>query len=577
MSSGLGRLRGVLLAAALGALALLALRVALFRPLPVAGALPGDGYVRVPAVVHVHTTFSDGGGSAAEAIAAAREAGVAVLGITDHNNVDARPFEGYHDGVLVLVGSELSTPGGHVLGVGFDRDPAFRFAGDALDALDDVRHLGGAAFAAHPFSPRADLRFRDLQLPGPWGLELLNGDADARRAGPRLLLTAASYRLNASYALLSGMPPIDEALARWDTLLAERDVPGLAGADAHSRLAVTRSVALRFPSYQALFRQARNHLLLREPLSGDAAVDRAAVLDALRAGRFYLGVDALAPADGFSFTVEDASGRRVTMGDHVVPAGPLVARAGGRVPPGARIVLKRDGAAVGESVGSLERTVSGPGVYRVEAWLPGWPVPWVVTNPIYVFDAATLEARRSRAEWPALSSTPAETAPLHFTAQPAFTAEHDPVSKMDGPVATAGEGPGGGAAFRLPFDLAVPNVSQPFTWCALVNRETRDLSGWKGLRLRLRADGEYRLWVQLRDPNPASADEGLEWWMASARTASEWTDVELPFERFRTLNPKSDGRLDLDQVRALVFVLDHATVKPGTRGVIWLADVSAYR
>ncbi len=302
MSSGLGRLRGVLLAAALGVLALLALRVALFRPLPVAGALPGDGYVRVPAVVHVHTTFSDGGGSPAEAIAAAREAGVAVLGITDHNNVDARPFEGYHDGVLVLVGSELSTPGGHVLGIGFDRDPAFRFAGDALDALDDVRHLGGAAFAAHPFSPRADLRFRDLQLPGPWGLELLNGDADARRAGPRLLLTAASYRLNASYALLSGMPPIDEALARWDTLLAERDVPGLAGADAHSRLAVTRSVALRFPSYQALFRQARNHLLLREPLRGDAAADRAAVLDALRAGRFYLGVDALAPADGFSFS-----------------------------------------------------------------------------------------------------------------------------------------------------------------------------------------------------------------------------------------------------------------------------------
>ena len=200
MTSAPGRLRRVFLFAALGALLLLTLRVVFFRPLGVSGAAPDDGYVRVPAVVHVHTTLSDGGGSPEEAIRAARAAGVAVLGITDHNNLDAKPFEGYQDGVLVLVGSELSTPAGHVLGIGLDRDPAFRFAGDALDAFDDVRYLGGVPFAAHPFSPREDLRFGDLELPGEWGIELLNGDSEARRAGPRLLLTAATYRLNPSYA-----------------------------------------------------------------------------------------------------------------------------------------------------------------------------------------------------------------------------------------------------------------------------------------------------------------------------------------------------------------------------------------
>jgi hypothetical protein len=487
------------------------------------------------------------------------------------------PFEGYQDGVLVLVGSELSTPGGHVLGVGFDRDPAFRFAGDALDALDDVRHLGGAAFAAHPFSPRPDLRFRDLELPGAWGLELVNGDSDARRAGPRLLLTAASYRLNPSYALLSAMPPIDEALARWDALLAERDVPGLAGADAHSRLAVTRSLSVRFPSYEALFRQARNHLLLREPLGGNAAADRTAVLEALRAGRFYIGVDALAPADGFSFTVEDAT-RRVTMGDHVAPEGPLVARAGGRVPAGARIVLKRDGVAVGESVGSLEQALPGAGVYRVEAWLSGWPVPWIVTNPVYVFDPAMLEARRAQGAAPGPPPPPRETSALPFTAVPPFAAEHDPASKIGGPIESTARAPDGtAAAYRLPFELAAPGADRSFTWCALVNREARDLSGWTGLRFRVRGDGEYRFWVQLRDPNPASTDGGLEWWMASVRTSIEWSEVQLPFARFRTLNPRSDGALDLGQVRALVFVVDPATVKPGTRGVIRLADISAYR
>jgi hypothetical protein len=148
---------------------------------------------------------------------------------------------------------------------------------------------------------------------------------------------------------------------------------------------------------------------------------------------------------------------------------------------------------------------------------------------------------------------------------------------MDASVVETRAGPRGADAFRLGFQLAAPGPGQPFTWCALVNREGRDLGGWTGLRFWIRADGEYRLWAQLRDPNPASADEGLEWWMASARTSTEWSEQQLAFARFRTLNPRSDGRLDPDQTRAVVFVLDHATVKPGTQGTIWLADVGVYR
>jgi len=577
LSPGRGRLREALLLAAVAAGAFLLLRVALFGPLPVVGEAPRDGFVRVTVVVHVHTTLSDGGGAPDEVIRAAREAGVAVLGITDHNNLDAKPFEGYRDGVLVLVGAELSTPVGHVLGLGLERDPAFRFNGDALDALDDVRHLGGVPFAAHPFSARADLRWGGFELPGPWGLELLNGDSDARAAGPRLLLAAASYRLNPDYALLAATASIDEALRRWDGMLAARDVVGLAGADAHSRLAITRTRSVRFPSYAALFRQARNHLLLPRPLTGEAAADRRAVLDSFRRGRFYIGRDALAPADAFSFAVVDGEGERFTLGDQVEPGNGLRAIAGGRVPTGTRIVLLRDGKVMAEAPSSLDVPLPGAGVYRVEARVPGWPVPWVVTNPVYVFDAATRASRLARGAWPAPLPPPQETAPLTFTSDPPFTAEHDPGSTMDTSVVAPKTGPSGADAYTLGFRLAPPGPEQPFTWCALVNRETRDLTGWTGLRFQVRADGEYRLWVQLRDVNPASTDDGLEWWMASARTSTEWAEVQLPFSRFRTLNPRSDGRLDPDETQAVVIVLDHATVKPGTRGTIWFADVGVYR
>ena len=577
MTLGRGRPREILSLAALALFAFLLLRIAVWRPLRVAGGVPEGDWVRVPGVLHVHTTFSDGGGAAEEVIQAAREAGLSFVGITDHNNLDAKPFEGHRDGVLVLVGAELSTPVGHVLGLGLERDPAFRFGGDGLDALEDVRHLGGVPFAAHPFSSRADLRWGGFELPGPWGLELLNGDSDARRAGPRLLLTAASYRLNPDYALLAAAAPIDEALRRWDKLLAARDVVGLAGSDAHSRLAITRTRSLRFPSYAALFRQARNHLLLARPLSGDPVADRLAVVDALRRGRFYIGRDALAPADGFSFTVVDGGGGRFTMGDQVDPGSSLRAIAGGRVPVATRIVLLRDGKPTAEATARLNVPLPGAGVYRVEAWVPGWPVPWVVTNPVYVFDAKAREARLARAAWPGPPSPARESTPLTFASDRPFTAEHDPDSAMDASVIAAKTGPGGADAFTLGFRLAPPGPKRPFTWCALVNRQARDLAGWTGLRFQLRADGEYRLWVQLRDVNPASADEGLEWWMASARTSAEWSEVQLPFSRFRTLSLRSDGRLDPDMTRAVVFVLDHATVKPGTQGTIWLSDVGVYR
>ena len=125
-----GRLALVLAVAVLG---VLAVRVALWRRLPVQGAAPDDGFTRVGGIVHVHTTLSDGGGTPEGVAAAAKKAGLRFVVITDHNNLEAKPFEGDHDGVLVLVGTEISTTAGHVLGFGIP-DPVFRFSGDGQDA-----------------------------------------------------------------------------------------------------------------------------------------------------------------------------------------------------------------------------------------------------------------------------------------------------------------------------------------------------------------------------------------------------------------------------------------------------------
>jgi len=82
--------------------------------------------------------------------------------------------------------------------------------------------------------------------------------------------------------------------------------------------------------------------------------------------------------------------------------------------------------------------------------------------------------------------------------------------------------------------------------------------------------------VQVRDENPASADDGTEWWFASVRTEAEWRRVAVPFATLRSLNPKTDGKLDLDKVRQLVFVIDAGAEKPGTQGTVLIDDLSLY-
>jgi hypothetical protein len=565
------RRRAVLLAAA--ALAGAAVWVAVQRPLAVVGAPPSDGFHRVTGVVHVHTTVSDGAGTPEEVVAAARRAGLGFLVLTDHNTLDAKRVEGSQDGLLVLVGTEISTTAGHVLGLGIP-DPGFRFSGDARDVLEDIRDLGGVAFAAHPDSDRPDFRWTGDGLPGPWGLEVLNGDSAARSAGGlRLARSTVLYPLNPRMALLQSLTRPDATLSRWDALLRQRDVPGIAGADAHARIPLRKNLALPFPGYQALFSVARVHAVLDRPITGRFAEDASALVDALRRGRSYVGVDGLAPAGEVSF-VARAGDRVWTMGDTVPPSPGLRLQAGGRAPAGTRFVLFKDGARAAEGEGGLDVEAATPGVYRVEALVPGQAMPWVITNPIVVADEPTAAARARRAAWPDVSPPPSAAEILDdFEGKTVFEAASDPVSTLERPVLDPKGGVRGGGAARIRYRLGREGAS-PFV--ALVHQGARDLTGRRGLVFDVKGDGVHRLFVQVRDQNPASADEGTEWWFASVKTSPEWRRVAVPFERLRSINPKTDGRLDLDKVRAVVFVLDKGAAPLGSRGTIWLDDVGWY-
>ena len=522
----------------------------LWRPPSLEGGLPRDGWVRVAGVVHVHTTLSDGAGAPEQVARAAREAGVSFVAVTDHDTDAVRPFAGYRDGVLVLAGAELSTHQGHLLSFGMG-PLAFPPGVDARNALDDVHHLGGAAFAAHPTSPRDELAWRGWELGGAWGVEVLNADSQWRRASwPSLLGALLAYPFNPAYALAKGFDRPRDTIARWDALLRRRRAAGLAGVDAHG-----------FPSYDNLFRVLRNHVLLASPLSGEAEHDAAAVHEALARGRSYMALDAIAPAGGFFFRAVRGS-EAWQMGDTVAPAADLRLRAGGRLPRGARVELYHNGERVAAGRGALEAPARRPGAYRVEVRVAGWDVPWILSNPIYVHDAVESVVRARRAEWPPVAPPPPPAARGLdvFADGSALAAESLPGTWVDPKVREAGElTAGGGRAGRLRFRLTQPRPHPSAVWGALVDRSHRDLSRDTGLVFDVRADGVYRVWVGLWEEREGDPGGEPDWWQTSVRVSTAWRRHAIPFERLHPAGTNVDRAFDRRRVVGLVLYIDPRT------------------
>jgi predicted metal-dependent phosphoesterase TrpH len=106
--------------------------------------------------LHVHTLWSDGAQRPEEVVAVASER-VDVVAITDHDEIRgalrARDWAREHPelGVDVVVGEEISTLNGHLLGLFLEEriPPGL----SALDTIARIHAQGGLAVAAHPFHP----------------------------------------------------------------------------------------------------------------------------------------------------------------------------------------------------------------------------------------------------------------------------------------------------------------------------------------------------------------------------------------------------------------------------------------
>lgn len=345
-------------------------------------------YCDLACVVHVHSTFSDGTATVEEIVDAARSAGAEVVLLTDHDSREAarKGYEGWHQGVLLLVGHEVTTRGGHLLA--FDVEEEIEHQGlSEVEICEAVTARRGFGFAAHPFSRGGIIT--SIIRPHPWaqieeceplGIELwsLVTDAAERWRSPSAVLRF----LRDPQRAMDGPPA--ENLMQWDRLCATRRVPAIGGLDAHqSGVRIGGRVLSPMP-HSRYFRLLRTHVLLEDPPLRRLDADRAAVYGALREGRCYLSVDALASPLGFDYSASDLGGQRFAMGSEV-PTTRAVLRA--TSPQPATLRLMRNGAPIIERVGhELVHTATTPGAYRVEVTLErgGRARTWIISNPIYL-------------------------------------------------------------------------------------------------------------------------------------------------------------------------------------------------
>jgi hypothetical protein len=551
--------------------ALAALTVLLLPPRTAAPIAPGFqlAWPVARGAYHVHSERSDGTGTHDEIAAAAGRAGLHFVILTDHGDGTRAPEPPtYRSGVLVLDGVEISTELGHYVAIGLPRTP-YPLAGHPRAVIEDVRRFGGFGVAAHPGSPKAELRWDDWDAPFD-GLEWLNADSEWRDefwgSLGRVLLTYGVRPVETLVRLLDRPEPV---LRRWDRASLTRRVPALAGADAHARLGFRQGVdpyedrvIARVPAYDVSFRAFVNHVILDGALTGDAGSDAHLILAGIHEGRLFTSIDGLA---GFTaFETRASSGAGIARpGEYLDIRGPVAIDAVIAAPPGTTLAVLRDGERVYETQEHALRLDVGttPGAYRLEAYLPSaltaTSVPWVLANPIYVGMRGVHDRARMH------DATPPATQ------RSAIATAGSEAEASDGSASVLREQPLGDGTPAVEWQFTVAGGARQTQYAAMRFAIDGGLADHDRLQLRAHSDGPRRVWAQLRTPGPAEGER----WGTTFYLDDTLRSIELRFADFRPLGVTTSVRAPLDRVNSLLLVVDTVNTQPGTTGRIAITDL----
>jgi hypothetical protein len=332
-------------------------------------------------------------------------------------------------------------------------------------------------------------------------------------------------------------------------------VVAVAGLDAHGGFGEEDGSSgrrLHLPSYRAAFETFSINLLLAQALTGSARDDARLVLEAIRRGRVFTAIDAIAFPSSLEFTATDGA-MTALPGSEIPDNGHdqrFVVRAA--LPSRASIVLLRNGAPVRETTSNeLEYSTREPGGYRAEvrvAAAPGTPaIPWIVSSPIFRFAAA--------------SAAP-EALPSELLR--AISVEEWHLERGGGTTAAFSKSED---AVTLTYRLG----TNPSPYAALAVDLPASPDAFSHLVFRGRAVRPMRISAQLR-----FAADGASRWRKSAYLGAGNAPFDFPISAFRAAD-RPGAMPSTTRASSVLFVVDTTNARPGEQGSFTIEGVELRR
>jgi len=344
-------------------------------------------------IIHAHTNL--GGHSTAtfdELIGAAASNEFDFVVMTEHfsQNYDtsALTLNGFYGKTLFVGGNEVDTasvdrflmiPGGaDAYNLAFDKTETF---------LAKVHSQNRIALITYPE------RFKTWDANFD-GIEVFSLHTNAKKMNPVIFPLDAlwSYGKYPKQLLAKYFVRPDANLQKYDEISANRKITLFSGTDAHSNIgfhllgddAGNKLINIKLDDYATIFGLTRAHVLLKK----DKEFTRENLIEAIKNGNLFVGIDVLGDTSGFSFTAETSVETKI-QGDEIALQNGVKLKSS--APQIVRFVIFKNGEKVFEEGGKSEIFFEAKekGAYRVEVYLdelgsPFDKMPWIFSNPIYI-------------------------------------------------------------------------------------------------------------------------------------------------------------------------------------------------
>lgn len=369
-------------------------------------------------IMHAHSYWShDSEGTLHDILPAAKNAGIDFIFLTDHphglKDTFPRGYHGYYDGVLIVPGSEKQQFAAWPLS-----DGIIDWNKNKDSLAKEVIAAGGLLFYAHTEEPH--------NWASPWyqGMEIYNFHTDTK--DEKLLPHIANFLVNGKkyrhWAMRQLFDEQTDILALWDSLNRHRQIVGYSAVDTHENQNIrARKLSdnqiqwvgpnanpfdtvnvnfwnrwffnepdangwvfkLMIDTYEEGFNYITNYVLA-DTLSVTSLSEQ------IRKGHLYTAFKSLGDAKGFIYWSANAANEvSGLLGDSVTVTNAASLHATSPLSGRFRLIHNGNLAAISpeDSYDFHWEKPLTKGAYRIEVHLPlgNRLIPWLYTNPIYVY------------------------------------------------------------------------------------------------------------------------------------------------------------------------------------------------